>query len=121
MDLASKLYEQLDNTSAARFASCRLHLPCMEFLVTDASPGYGPSQESRYEVKADGLHNLLITTKEPIVLADSAHSANLRACPSLGSISPRTTRLCRFARCWGRYGKRGELLDVTFFSFRRIT
>ncbi|KAG1850108.1 hypothetical protein C8R48DRAFT_728367, partial [Suillus tomentosus] len=27
----------------------------------------GSSQETRYEVKADGLHDLLITTKEPIV------------------------------------------------------
>ncbi|KAG2346794.1 hypothetical protein BDR05DRAFT_750178 [Suillus weaverae] len=67
VDLASKLYDQLDNTSAARFANCRLHLPCITFRVTEVSLSYGPSQETRYEVKADGLHDLLITTKEPIV------------------------------------------------------
>ncbi|KAG2338323.1 hypothetical protein BDR05DRAFT_705075 [Suillus weaverae] len=65
--LASKLYDRLDNTSAARFANCRLHLPCMAFRVTEVSLSYSPSQETRYEVKADGLHDLLITTKEPIV------------------------------------------------------
>ncbi|KAG2103132.1 uncharacterized protein F5147DRAFT_284580 [Suillus discolor] len=39
MDLASKLYDRLDTTSAAHFANHRLHLPCMTFRVTDASPG----------------------------------------------------------------------------------
>ncbi|KAG1790421.1 uncharacterized protein HD556DRAFT_1446150 [Suillus plorans] len=67
VDLASGLYERLDNTSAARFANCRLHLPCMAFRVTEVNLSYGSSQETRYEVKADGLHDLLITTKEPIV------------------------------------------------------
>jgi hypothetical protein len=67
VDLALKLYSQLDNTSAARFANCRLHLPCIAFRVTHVSLSYGPSQETRYEVKADGLRDLLITTKEPIV------------------------------------------------------
>ncbi|KAG2139824.1 uncharacterized protein EDB93DRAFT_1252946 [Suillus bovinus] len=67
VDLASKLYDQLDNTSAARFANCRLHLPCMVFRVTEVSLGYDSSQDTRYEVKADGLHDLLITTKEPIL------------------------------------------------------
>ncbi|KIK49125.1 hypothetical protein CY34DRAFT_797510 [Suillus luteus UH-Slu-Lm8-n1] len=67
VDFALKLYDQLDNTSAARFANCRLHLPCMAFRVTEVSLSYGPSQEIQYEVKADGLHDLLITTNEPIV------------------------------------------------------
>jgi hypothetical protein len=67
VDFALKLYDQLDNTSAARFANCRLHLPCMSFRVSEISMSNGPSQETRYEVKANGLHDLLITTKEPIV------------------------------------------------------
>ncbi|KAG1856789.1 hypothetical protein F4604DRAFT_1906577 [Suillus subluteus] len=67
VDFALKLYNQLDNTSAARFANHRLHLPCITFRVTDISLSYGPSQETQYEVKADGLCDLLITTKEPIV------------------------------------------------------
>ncbi|KAG2141379.1 uncharacterized protein EDB93DRAFT_630557 [Suillus bovinus] len=65
VDLALKLYNQLDYTSAARFANCRLHLPCMAFRVTEVSLSYSPSQETRYTVKADGLRDLLITTKEP--------------------------------------------------------
>ncbi|KAG1799729.1 uncharacterized protein HD556DRAFT_1525032 [Suillus plorans] len=65
--LASTLYDRLDDTSAARFANRRLHLPCITFRVTDISLSYGLSQETRYEVKADGLHDLLITTQEPIV------------------------------------------------------
>ncbi|KAG2347912.1 hypothetical protein BDR05DRAFT_592119 [Suillus weaverae] len=67
VDLASKLHDRLDDTSAARFANCRLHLPCIAFRVTNVSLSYGPSQETRYEVKANGLDDLLITTKEPIV------------------------------------------------------
>jgi hypothetical protein len=75
VDLALKLYSQLDNMSAARFANCRLHLPCITFRVTHVILSYGPSQETRYEVKADGLRDLLITTKEPIVQSSRTRSA----------------------------------------------
>lgn len=34
VDLALKLYTQLDKISAPRFANCRLHLPCIVFRVT---------------------------------------------------------------------------------------
>ncbi|KAG1898656.1 uncharacterized protein F5891DRAFT_981800 [Suillus fuscotomentosus] len=68
LNLASELYDRLDNTGAARFSNCRLvHLPCMVFRVTQVSLSYSTSQETRYEVKADGLDDLLITTKKPIV------------------------------------------------------
>ncbi|KAG1793189.1 uncharacterized protein HD556DRAFT_525147 [Suillus plorans] len=67
VNFASELYDRLDNTSAAGFANCRLHLPCMAFHVTEVSLSYGTSQETRYEVKADGLHDLLINATEPIV------------------------------------------------------
>jgi len=66
VDLASKLYVELDNTKAARFANRRLHLPCITFHITHVSLRNGPSQEIQYEVKADGLCDLLITTREPI-------------------------------------------------------
>ncbi|KAG1799483.1 uncharacterized protein HD556DRAFT_1525346 [Suillus plorans] len=66
LDLASKLHDALDYMSAARFVSYRLHLPCITFRVTEVSLSYGPS-ETQYQVKADGLHDLLITTNEPLV------------------------------------------------------
>ncbi|KAG2038248.1 hypothetical protein BDR03DRAFT_1091297 [Suillus americanus] len=42
-------------------------MPCIVFHVTDVSLSYGPYRETRYEVQADRLRDLLITTKEPIV------------------------------------------------------
>ncbi|KAG2143535.1 uncharacterized protein EDB93DRAFT_1251951 [Suillus bovinus] len=43
VDLALNLYDQLDNnTSAARFANRRLHLPFITFRVTDISLSYEP-------------------------------------------------------------------------------
>jgi len=74
VDLALKLYSQLDNMSAARFANCRLQLPCITFRVTHVILSYSSSQETRYEVKADGLRDLLITTKEPIVQSSRTKS-----------------------------------------------
>ncbi|KAG1837680.1 hypothetical protein C8R48DRAFT_743383 [Suillus tomentosus] len=68
VEFASELYHRLDNTSAARFANCRLRLPCMVFRVTEVGLSYDPSQETRYEVKANGLSDLLVTTAQPIVL-----------------------------------------------------
>ncbi|KAG2339198.1 hypothetical protein BDR05DRAFT_968352 [Suillus weaverae] len=57
VDLALKLYALLDDLKAPRFADCRLHLPCIAFCVT----------AEMYEVKADGLHDLLITTKDKLI------------------------------------------------------
>ncbi|KAG0697842.1 hypothetical protein DFH29DRAFT_1020728, partial [Suillus ampliporus] len=67
-DLASKYYDQLDNMSSPRFANCRLHLPCVAFRVTEVRRNDGPAQETRFThgVKADGLHDLLITTEEAL-------------------------------------------------------
>jgi hypothetical protein len=64
---ASKLFTQLNYLSPPRFASHRLHLPCIAFRVTEIRPsGRGQHQGAccAYEVKADGLHDLLITTGE---------------------------------------------------------
>ncbi|KIK40884.1 hypothetical protein CY34DRAFT_806745 [Suillus luteus UH-Slu-Lm8-n1] len=70
-DLALKLYTQLDKMSAPRFANCRLHLPCLAFRVTaQVRQGHGPAHEPvhfTYGIKAHGLHDLEITTKETLV------------------------------------------------------
>jgi tetratricopeptide (TPR) repeat protein len=66
LDEALKLYAMLDNLSAPRFANCRLHLPCIAFRVTAVKRGRAQDEEI-YEVKADGLQDLLITTKDKLV------------------------------------------------------
>jgi hypothetical protein len=69
VSLASKLYDGLANTSAARFVNCRLHLPCIAFRVAQVRRTSSPAQETHfmYEVKAHGLYDLLITTEEMLV------------------------------------------------------
>ncbi|KAG1799936.1 uncharacterized protein HD556DRAFT_1525177 [Suillus plorans] len=69
-DFASNFYTRLQNMSAPRFAAQRLHLPCIAFNVTEVRRRVGsPTPESylTYGVKADGLHDLLITTGETLV------------------------------------------------------
>ncbi|KAG2113771.1 uncharacterized protein F5147DRAFT_650192 [Suillus discolor] len=69
-DFASNLYTRLWNTSAPHFAAQRLHLSCIAFNVTEVRCRVGsPTPESHlmYRVKADGLHDLLITTRETLV------------------------------------------------------
>ncbi|KAG2365295.1 heterokaryon incompatibility protein-domain-containing protein [Suillus spraguei] len=66
LDSILKLYDLLDNLNAPRFAQCRLHLPCIAFRVTAVKRGGAQDQEI-YEVKADGLHDLLITTKDTLL------------------------------------------------------
>ncbi|KAG1799939.1 uncharacterized protein HD556DRAFT_1439606 [Suillus plorans] len=68
-DFASNLYTLLQNTSAPRFAAQRLHLPCLAFNVRKVRRVRSPAPETHftYEVKADGLHDLLITTGETLV------------------------------------------------------
>ncbi|KAG1734822.1 heterokaryon incompatibility protein-domain-containing protein [Suillus lakei] len=65
VDLALRLYDQLDHTSAARFAHHRLYLPCIVFPVTEAR--LRPCRDRdiyMYAVKSDGLHDLQITTED---------------------------------------------------------
>jgi hypothetical protein len=68
-ELASNLYTLLDNTSAPRFANCRLHLPCIAFRVTEVRKKLSSAQETNftYGVKADGLYDLLIDTEETMI------------------------------------------------------
>ncbi|KAG1818538.1 uncharacterized protein BJ212DRAFT_1346123 [Suillus subaureus] len=58
VQLASKLYSELDSLHAPRFAHQRLHLPCIAFSHQ------GQDACVTYEVKADGLRDLLITTED---------------------------------------------------------
>ncbi|KAG1728163.1 uncharacterized protein EDB91DRAFT_1314289, partial [Suillus paluster] len=69
VEFALKLYTLLDNTSAPRFANCRLHLPCIVFRVTEVRRRRSPDQETHftYGVKADGLRDLLIATEETLI------------------------------------------------------
>jgi hypothetical protein len=66
LDSVLKLYAFLDSLNAPRFANCRLHLPCIAFRVTAIKRSHTRGQEI-YEVKADGLHDLLITTEDKLI------------------------------------------------------
>ncbi|KAG2345923.1 hypothetical protein BDR05DRAFT_960217 [Suillus weaverae] len=69
VDFASNLYTMLRNMNGPRFATQRLHLPCLAFNVRAVRRVRRQAPESHftYEVKADGLHDLLITTEETLV------------------------------------------------------
>ncbi|KAG2367067.1 hypothetical protein BDR07DRAFT_1394137, partial [Suillus spraguei] len=70
-DLALEFYKQLEQLSAPRFANCRLHLPCISFRVMEVGRSRGLAQDTYY-MKAEGLNDLLITTKEPLPLFSCA-------------------------------------------------
>ncbi|KAG2346810.1 hypothetical protein BDR05DRAFT_981412 [Suillus weaverae] len=74
--LASTLYARLDNLSAPRFANRRLHLPCIAFPVTAVRRRRSRDGESHptYEVKADGLQDMSITTEDKLVQFSRARS-----------------------------------------------
>ncbi|KAG1726964.1 uncharacterized protein EDB91DRAFT_899290 [Suillus paluster] len=68
LESAWRLYQTLDYLSAPCFAHRRLHLPCIVFSVTEARRNPGPDQETyTYAIKADGLHDLQITTKHKFI------------------------------------------------------
>ncbi|KIK37199.1 hypothetical protein CY34DRAFT_470982 [Suillus luteus UH-Slu-Lm8-n1] len=64
VESALNLYTLLDNMNAPRFAYCRLHLPCITFRVTAVRR---QGMNSTYEVKADRLHDLQITTEDKLI------------------------------------------------------
>ncbi|KAG0697553.1 heterokaryon incompatibility protein-domain-containing protein [Suillus ampliporus] len=69
MESASKLYTLLDNLNAPRFANSRLQLPCIAFVVTEVRRRRKQDRESylTYDVKADGLQDLLLTTEDKLI------------------------------------------------------
>jgi hypothetical protein len=68
IDVALKLYSQLDNLGAPHFANRRLRLPCIAFPVTEVRRSRAQDQETyfAYEAKANGLRDLLITTEDKL-------------------------------------------------------
>ncbi|KAG2364271.1 heterokaryon incompatibility protein-domain-containing protein [Suillus spraguei] len=71
VQLASKLYTELESLHAPRFAQRRLHLPCIAFRVTELIRKSHQGQDTCvvYEVKAGGLRDLPITTEEDLLSA----------------------------------------------------
>jgi hypothetical protein len=67
--LALTLYARLDNLHTPRFANRRLHLPCITFPVTAIRRRRSQNGESclTYEIKTDGLQDILITTEDKLV------------------------------------------------------
>ncbi|KAG2149017.1 uncharacterized protein EDB93DRAFT_1143122 [Suillus bovinus] len=68
--LASRLYTALEKLSVPRFANGRLQLPCIAFPLTEVKwkkPDQSAEKCFAYEVKADGLQDLLITTADKLV------------------------------------------------------
>jgi hypothetical protein len=67
--LASRLYAELDHLTAPRFAHRRLHLHCIVFPVIEVIQRPGQEQEAyfTYEIKADGLRDLLIIMEDKLI------------------------------------------------------
>jgi hypothetical protein len=69
VELASNLYTMLHNMRAPRFSNCRLRLPCITFPVTEVRRRRDEDQGLyfTYQVKAEGLDDLLISTDDKLV------------------------------------------------------
>ncbi|KAG1785862.1 uncharacterized protein HD556DRAFT_1450301 [Suillus plorans] len=67
VDSTSQLYDLLENMNTPLFANCRLRLPCIAFRVTEVKRRPGRAVHSTYEVKADGLQDLMITTGKTLI------------------------------------------------------
>ncbi|KAG2038550.1 hypothetical protein BDR03DRAFT_954365 [Suillus americanus] len=59
----------LSTISIPRFANCRLQLPCIAFRLTEVRRMPNQDRETylTYAVKADRLHDLLITTEDKLI------------------------------------------------------
>jgi hypothetical protein len=98
VESASKLYTTLENLGVPRFANARLQLPCIAFPLTEVRQSTGGDGDKcfTYEVKADGLQDLLITTKDKLIQFSPAR---------------RTRQTFLLIRPWDRYDL--ELTDFT--------
>lgn len=71
VNLALRLYTLLENLSSPRFAHRRLHLPCLVFPITEVRRKRDPAQLEEiprtYEVKTDGLHDVLIASDQTLI------------------------------------------------------
>ncbi|KAG1814090.1 hypothetical protein EV424DRAFT_42587 [Suillus variegatus] len=98
VESASKLYTTLENLGVPRFANGRLQLPCIVFPLTEvrrSTDGDG-DKFFTYEVKADGLQDLLVTTADKLVQFSPAR---------------RTRQTFLLIRPWNRYDL--DLVDFT--------
>jgi hypothetical protein len=66
-DSASNLSTLLHNIDPPRFANSRLQLPCIAFLLTEVRRVRDQGTCSIYDVKADGLQTLQITTTDRLL------------------------------------------------------
>ncbi|KAG2089251.1 uncharacterized protein F5147DRAFT_764608 [Suillus discolor] len=66
---APKLYATLQELSVPRFANARLQLPCIAYPTTEVRrrPGQDGDTCFTYDIKADGLQDLLVTTEDRLV------------------------------------------------------
>ncbi|KIK37965.1 hypothetical protein CY34DRAFT_417437 [Suillus luteus UH-Slu-Lm8-n1] len=76
IDEALRLYGQLDNLGVPHFTNRRLRLPCIVFSVTEVKRSRAHDQEAyfAYEVKANGVRDLLITTEDKLARFSRARS-----------------------------------------------
>ncbi|KAG0693793.1 hypothetical protein DFH29DRAFT_1073143 [Suillus ampliporus] len=86
VELSSILYHKLESLSPARFAHRRLHLPCIAFPITEVRRRRSQDQETyvTFEVKADGLRDLQITTEDKLLQFSRARPTRqkiLLVCP----------------------------------------
>ncbi|KAG1807087.1 uncharacterized protein BJ212DRAFT_1485748 [Suillus subaureus] len=90
VESASKLYTILEHLGVPRFANSRLQLPCITFPLTEVRRSTGGDGDKcfTYEVKADGLQDLLVTTGDKLVQFSPAR---------------RTRQTFLFVRPWNRY------------------
>jgi hypothetical protein len=65
---ASGLYQRFESLNTLQFAASRLRLPCIAFAVTQIKRNRGEIGQSlsTFGVKANGLHDLLITTDDKL-------------------------------------------------------
>ncbi|KAG1816705.1 WD40-repeat-containing domain protein [Suillus subaureus] len=69
VESASKLCTTFENLGVPHFVNARLQLPCIIFPLTEIRrrPGGDGNRCLTYEVKADGLQDLLVTTEDKLV------------------------------------------------------
>ncbi|KAG0693719.1 hypothetical protein DFH29DRAFT_377451 [Suillus ampliporus] len=88
VEQASTLYNRLKNLSTPRFANRRLRLPCIAYPITEVRQRRGQGRETYYEVKADGLQDMSISTEDKLIRFSRAKS---------------TQELYLLIRPWNRY------------------
>jgi hypothetical protein len=75
--VALELYDKLNDTSLPGFSNRRLYLPCIAFVTkVRRRRDHDQGTSFTYEIKADGLHDLRITTEVKLVQYARTRSAS---------------------------------------------